>query len=267
MEHAPTAATTEAGRISVGHAKIDDLGFDQAVNVICDLARARAGAVVVTPNIQHIAYLERDRDLQESYSAADLVLPDGWPVVLAMRLSGGVNRERVPGSDLIPALCVRAARDRLSVAFVGGQPGAAAEAARRMEVHAPGVGCALVADPSPGFEADRQRLDELVASINDAAPDLVFLGLGTPKQEVLIHRLRSRLDVGVTLCLGAGIDFIAGAQQRAPVAVQTLGLEWAHRVLQEPRRMLPRYARSLPLFIRAAARTTRRQRVPGRGVA
>lgn len=246
-------------RVRVGKALVHDISFADAVLEILALARTRAAGVVVTPNIQHIALLESDDGFGASYARADLVLPDGWPVVLAMRLSGrgATGWHRITGADLVPELCKAAAFSGLSVGFVGGAPTAASQALDRLRSVSPDLRCVFLEAPSRGFEHRPNVVDDLVLRISDAGPDILFLGLGTPKQECFADSTRDELNVGVTVCVGAAIDFIAGVQRRAPGLVQAVGLEWAYRMVHDPRRLVVRYLWAAPRFLVALVQNRR----------
>ena len=239
--------------VRIGHAQIDCMTFDEAVMHICSLATEdERGRYVVTANIQHIVELERNSEFREAYDAASLVLPDGWPVARTAGMLRGLPQPRVAGSDLVPAVCRAAAAKGLSVGFMGGQPGAAATAGELLTKTVPGLSVVLVEEAPAGFDATPDGLDRVLARVADAAPDVLFLAFGAPKQEIFCHR--HRLPAGITLWVGAGVDFVAGARRRAPERWQQLGLEWLYRSVEEPRRLLPRYARAAPRFAAIVAR-------------
>jgi exopolysaccharide biosynthesis WecB/TagA/CpsF family protein len=234
----------------VGRAVIDCLDQAQAVDAICRLAAHpdAGGHIVVTPNIQHIALLERDPAFQAAYADASLTLADGWPVARAARTS------RVPGSDLFGLVCAEAARRGLSVGIVGGRPGAAGRAVDRLKAEHPELIVAVVDVPSYGFERSPEQTAHVVDRVGRVRPDILFVALGAPKQEVFAHEHRDELNAGVILCVGAAVDFYAGDVERAPELLQHAGLEWAHRIAQEPGRLAGRYAHAAPAFVTAVVR-------------
>jgi N-acetylglucosaminyldiphosphoundecaprenol N-acetyl-beta-D-mannosaminyltransferase len=246
-------------RVTVGGAAVHCVDEVTARDLVVKAAMGERDRpwLVVTPNIQHVALLESDTDLRAAYDRADLVLADGWPVVRAVRLLGRHRLQRITGADLFPALCREAADHGLRVGIVGGMGGAAVEAGRRL-VHAfPGLEIGLTTEPPLGFDGDPHRSEQVVRQVRAAELDLLFLALGAPRQEIFAARHLEAMGAGVTLCVGAAVDFIAGRQRRAPHLMRRLGLEWAFRALHEPRRLLPRYARSAPVFLRAVARSRR----------
>lgn len=233
----------------MGAAKISCLSFSEAVKAVCELAEDKSrGNLVVTPNIQHIVELERNLKFRESYSEASLILPDGWPIVAATRLLGTPCPERVAGSDLLPAVSMEAANRGLTVGFVGGQPSAASRAAAKLADTHSGLVVAIVHEAPFGFDHSPGSTNNLLNAVASAAPDILFLGFGAPRQEIFALRYRDQLGARVIMCVGAAIDFAAGVRPRAPRAIRKLGLEWLFRIVVEPRRLGPRYASAAPRF-------------------
>jgi len=233
----------------LGAAVVSSLSFSEAVNVICELAASESGGkLIVTPNIQHIAELERNAEFRAAYSEASLALADGWPIVVATRLLGTPCLERVSGSDLLPAVSTAAANRGLTVGLVGGQPGAAPKAAAKLGDDRPGLRVAVVHEAPLGFDRTPESTQDVLAAVGSAGPDILFLGLGAPRQEIFALRHRDQLGARVIVCVGAAIDFIAGVRPRAPKVVRKLGLEWLFRILIEPKRLGPRYASAAPRF-------------------
>lgn len=250
-----------SGRFQLGHALIHRDGFEAIAQEVVRLARLRRPSMVVTPNADQVVNLERDAVLRAAYARADLVVPDGMPVVWASRLLGTPVKERVTGSDLMPRLCELAAEHQLGVLLVGGAPGVAERAAANLARRHPRLVIAGTLCPPPGFERDAAQDAALVQAVRDAQADLVFVCLGSPKQEAWICRHLPQFDKGVFLAVGAAIDFCAGTVRRAPPWMQRSGLEWLYRWSREPRRLTGRYARDLYFFVLAARQVWRRTRL------
>ena len=247
---------------------IDALTLEQAVRTICTwttCANARC-RYVVTPNVDHTVLLRHHKPLQDAYAAADLVLADGLPLVLASRWLRQPLPERVAGSDLTPTIfsAVSAARP-LRTFLLGAAPGVAAIAADRIHERWPYVHVVGHYSPPMGFDRDACESDKIVALVNEAEPDLLVLGFGAPKQECWIHRFRERLSAKVALCAGATIDFLADRRRRAPVWMRRCGLEWAHRLSGEPRRLAKRYAKDAWIFPQIVFQQWWNDRVASRG--
>lgn len=236
-------------RARLGHALIDDLSLDEAVDAIANLVATRRGGFVVTPNVDHVVRLERDARLREAYAAASLSLADGMPVVWAARLCDQPIREKVSGSDLIRPLMARAAAGAWRVYLLGGAPGVAARAAEVLRREAPALDIVGVDSRFVALDATPSEREDLIAAIRAAQPDLVLVALGCPKQEILMHEIAAAVRPAVCLGIGAGLDFIAGTARRAPPWMSAAGLEWLHRLATEPRRLYRRYLVDDPRFL------------------
>jgi N-acetylglucosaminyldiphosphoundecaprenol N-acetyl-beta-D-mannosaminyltransferase len=209
-------------------------------HVLGELAAGRGG-VVVTANLDHVRRLQQPGPFRDVYAAADVVTVDGMPVVWACRIQGTPVKGRVAGSDLMRSLPAAAAAAGRSVYLLGGDPGAGEAAAAALRAASPALRVAGVECPPFGFEKDAAYTTALRARLQAAAPDVVFIALGSPKQEFVIRDLRAALPAAWWLGVGISFSFVAGDVQRAPRWLQRLGLEWLHRLVQEPRRLARRY--------------------------
>lgn len=254
---APTAAAAspESGGLAVVNLfgmKVNRMTMQQTVATLLDWCRQTRGKTcrfVVTPNVDHAVMFQQRGDLRAAYRDAALVLPDGAPLVWAARLLGQHLPERVAGSDLVPRL-FDAAQDPLRVFLLGAAPGVAVQAAQQIAKRWPVVHVVGAYSPPLGFEQDPAENTRVFAAINAAAPDVVIVGLGAPKQEIWVHEHHAQLQAKVVICAGATIDFLAGHRRRSPVWMRRAGLEWAHRLATEPRRLARRYARDAWIFPR-----------------
>lgn len=221
---------------------------EEAVEWIVGKAVDETPCLVVTPNINHLRLAEDDARFRDVLRRAELNVADGWPLVLASRLLGAHLPGRVAGIDLVERVLNRGRR--LRVAVLGGPPGAAEGLARRISDR---HDVALV-DPLPPGVWDRPgELERLRARLKAARPNLVLIGLGPPRQELLADALRGVVS-GPVICCGAAVEVLAGVRRRAPQLAQKLGLEWAFRLALEPRRLAGRYAVSAAAFLRIAGR-------------
>ena len=176
---------------------------------------------------------------------ADLVTADGMPIVALSRLMRQPLPERVTGADMVPAICRRCAEEGLSVYVLGGDKDAVEEAFAKLRVE----GCELrVAGIDPAFVKLDKDQPEIIERINAAKPDILFVALGNPKQELWMGRNKAKLDAGVMIGVGGTFNFIAGRVKRAPKWMQKSGLEWIYRIVQEPGRLWRRYAYGLVKF-------------------
>ena len=212
-----------------------------------------------------------DPELRAAVLASDLTVPDGQPLVWALNLLGHRLEDRVYGPELMRRACERAAVAGTRFFLYGGRnPDALAQLTNNLRASFPGL--QITGGYSPPFrELSAEEEDELVDRVNASGPDVVWVGIGVPKQEKWMARMRDRLDAPVLIGVGAAFDFHAGLVPQAPAAMQRLGLEWLYRLCQEPRRLWRRYARYNPRFVWAVAvqlaterRRQARPRVPSR---
>jgi N-acetylglucosaminyldiphosphoundecaprenol N-acetyl-beta-D-mannosaminyltransferase len=233
--------------------------FEEAVDAIIRHAALRGPpACVLTPNAQHIVLLESDAGLREAYAHAGLVVADGASLLFASRLLGEKLRERVAGVDLFEHLCGKAADLGLRVFLLGGRPGSAQLAAGRLQRLFPRLSVAGTCCPSLGFERDERKLQAVRDAIRAACPDLVFVALGSPKQEFWMHRHGRRSGVPMLIGVGGSFEIVGGVLRRAPRCLQHMGCEWLYRLLLEPGRLWKRYlignCRFIWIVVRQAVR-------------
>jgi N-acetylglucosaminyldiphosphoundecaprenol N-acetyl-beta-D-mannosaminyltransferase len=269
-------------RVQLDGTGIDRITEAEVVAVVRDALAHGRGGRIITPNIDILRRAQTDEEVRRQLADADLIVADGMPLVWASRLGGTPLPERVAGSSLIWSLSEGLGRDGRSVFVIGGAPSTAgsasssaaysasssasssaaysdsgsasgsaaysdsdgaARAADRLAASCPGLRIAGTLSPDFGFEQDPRAYADVCAEVADAAPDLVFVGLGFPKQERVIDRLRTALPRAWFIGCGAAVNFVAGDVDRAPRWMQRTGLEWAHRLGLEPRRLAGRYLR------------------------
>ena len=192
---------------------------------------------------------QEDPELRRAVLGADFTVPDGTPLVWALRLLGHPLEDRVYGPELMQRTCARAAVSGTRVFLYGGRsPEALAQLTENLRASHPGL--CIAGGYSPPFrELSAAEEDALVDQINASEADVVWVGIGVPKQEKWMARMRDRLEAPVLIGVGAAFDFHAGLVPQAPAAMQRLGLEWLYRLWQEPRRLWRRYARYNPRFV------------------
>lgn len=223
-------------------APVHDVTMAEAADLVLRrTATGDAPCYIVTPNAQHVLLYRDDKRFARAYEGAWLSLPDGKSLVWAGRLLRCTLRERVTGVDLFDALCARCASHGVSIFLLGGRPGAASGAVTEMARRYPGLRVAGTYSPPLGFEhspAERLRILEM---LRDAAPGILFVGLGAPKQELWIAENLPLTNIPVAIGVGASFDFASGMVRRAPRWIGDIGLEWLFRLLSEPRRLWRRY--------------------------
>jgi len=199
-------------------------------------------------NVHAVMEAHRDPALRAIYNAAGLALPDGMPLVWAAHVAGLGDVRRVYGPDLMLSVCAQAAREGWACYFYGGAPGTGERLAEELARRFPGFRSAGAHDPPFRTLTDEEvRAD--VARINAARPEVVFVGLGCPKQERWMAAHREALEAPVLAGVGAAFDFVTGRVPQAPRWMMGLGLEWLFRLVQEPRRLWYRYLVYNPLFV------------------
>ena len=200
-------------------------------------------------NAQVVVLAREDERFAQAILSAHLLYPDGLSIVMASRLLGRPLIEQIPGGELMELLCREGAKEGLSAYFLGGLPGAAEKAAQTLGARYPGLVIAGHCCPQLGFERNLEESAQLLKSIQDAAPDMLFVGLGVPKQERWIFDNSSVLPIGVAVPVGAALDTVAGYRKSAPVWARRSGLEWFYRLVLEPKRLWRRYLIGHPKFV------------------
>ena len=205
-----------------------------------------------------------DAALRAAVLGADFTVPDGQPLVWALKALGHDVSDRVYGPDLMDRACARAARTGLRFYLYGGRnQGALAQLARVLRLRYPGL--QIVGGHAPPFrEVTDAEEEAITADIRRSGADVVWVGIGVPKQEKWMARMRHRLTTPVFVGVGAAFDFHAGLIPQAPGWMQRSGLEWLFRLAHEPRRLWRRYLRYNPRFVRGFARQYLRHRVARR---
>lgn len=221
--------------------KVDNLTFTEALEKIDSLVETKQGGYVVTPNLDHIVRLEDDLEFQLAYKNAELVLTDGQPLIWISKLLKKPIKEKISGSDLFPKVCELAAEKGYSMFFLGAGEGVADKAACNLQKKYPQLKIVGTYSPELGFEKDERKVVEIWKMIHEAAPDLLIVCLGTPKQEIFLWKNKKQLGQIMAFGFGAAFDFEADRVKRAPKWMQKSGLEWLYRLCQEPKRLFKRY--------------------------
>lgn len=227
---------------------IDDMTMDEALDRVEEFIASGQPHQIATVNADFVVKAWDDPELRYILQVADMLTPDGMPLVWGARLLGVPLEGRVTGADMVPALAEMGARKGWRFYFLGARPGIAARAAEILTERYPGLQVVGVYSPpvSPVVEMDPVIVDQ----IREARPDILLVAFGNPKQEKWIHMHRADLGVPVAIGIGGTLDFIAGETRRAPQWMQRTGMEWLFRLLQEPRRLWRRYVVDMAHFTR-----------------
>jgi N-acetylglucosaminyldiphosphoundecaprenol N-acetyl-beta-D-mannosaminyltransferase len=228
--------------------------YDRTLDWIDTAVAARKRGYICVAAVHTVMACQDDLELRTAVMNASFTVPDGQPLVWALNALGHGLQDRVYGPDLMERAMERAARTGTRHYLYGGRThGALAELARTLRLRHPGL--QIVGGHCPPFRP--QTADEeaaVIQEINRSGADVVWVGIGVPKQEKWMARMRERLDAPVLIGVGAAFDFHAGLIPQAPSVLQRLGLEWAFRLAQEPRRLWRRYLRYNPRFVLGFAR-------------
>lgn len=239
---------TPSPRVNILGVWVSAITMEMALHTLEGWISRQESHYVCVSGVHGVMESWRNENLRRIHNAAGLVTPDGMPLVWLSRLMGFRQVERVYGPDLMLAVCERSVSRGHSHFFYGGAPGVAEQLASRLQSRFPGLQVAGV--HSPPFRALSPEEDDVVVGlVNAAAPDIVWVGISTPRQECWMSEHRGRLNAPVLIGVGAAFDIHAGSMRQAPRWMQKSGLEWSFRLASEPRRLWRRYLINNPWFL------------------
>ena len=260
--HTPTPSSSDTAEraalaeAAVPPASVEILGIPLALTdyertidwMDATIATGQRGYICVAA-VHTVMVCQEDRELRDAVLGSDLTVPDGQPLVWAMNALGNDLSSRVYGPDLMARYCERAALTGARMFLYGGRnQGALVQLALNLRTRYPGLN--IVGGYAPPFRALTAEEESFVLDeINRSQADVVWVGIGVPKQEKWMAAMRDRLRAPVLVGVGAAFDFHAGLVSQAPRWMQSMGLEWAYRLLQEPGRLWRRYLRYNPRFV------------------
>ncbi len=236
----------------------------QCVELILDALDEGRGGWVVTPNLDIIRQSVQQPQLAAMLARAEILVADGMPLIWASQVQNTPLPERVAGSNLISSLSAGAARRKRSLFLLGGDPGVdgapsvAEQASDILRSNNPELDIRGTYCPEFGFENDPAQMDAIVEAVKASGADIVFVALGFPKSERLTEKIRGALPNAWWIGVGISFSFLSGNVKRAPLWMQRAGLEWVHRLQQEPGRLAKRYlVHDIPFAVRLFASATR----------
>lgn len=228
----PTLAPSRE-RLRILDVAVDLVTLSGALGLIDSFVAEGTPHQVITANALMILAAQNNEDLMNAFSAADLVVPDSSGVDWAARRLGRPLPQKLPGVELVEHLCRRATAKGWSVYFLGAAPGVAAKTSVELRRNNPGL---RVVGAVSGYFSDKQE-EDVIQNVADASPDLLFVALNVPRQEIWLRNNLQRLKAKVAIGVGGSFDVLSGGLRRAPRWMQTAGLEWLFRLYQEPRRI------------------------------
>ncbi len=240
-------------RVNLLDTWVDKLDLEGVGAQIDAFVQARKPHQVIAANVDFLRLGTQDPSFRVLMNSADLVLPDGMPLVWASRLLGDPLPERTSGVEIIHECSRLAAEKGYSIFLLGALPGVAEEAARVLQAHHPGLRIAGTYSPPQGPLSPDEE-ERTIRIIQEMQPDILFVAFGAPRQDQWIRSNLQRLGVPVCMGVGGAFDMLAGRVRRAPLWMRNRGLEWLYRLVQEPGRLWKRYfVQDLPIFMRLMA--------------
>lgn len=228
--------------VPLGHLELDAMTESQVLDRVAGAIAQGVGGSIVTPNVDIWLRSRRDPEIRALVQACDIIVADGAPLMWSAALAGTPLPQRIAGSALVESLAQRGAAEGWSVFIIGGgDDGTADRAVSALVERYPALSAVGAVTPPFGFEHDTEVLAALVAEVATSGSDLVFIGLGFPKQERLAALLARRMPCTWFLGCGAGVQMAAGVTRRPPAWVQAAGGEWIYRLVQDPRHLARRY--------------------------
>jgi len=238
-----------SAKVSFVGTVFDNLTMAEVIGRIDEMVWQKIPRMIVTANVDHILRMHENQEYAELVQHADMVLADGQPIVWAVHMLGQPLKERVAGSDLLLRLCKHAAKRGHRIFLMGGDPGVAETARDVLQRRFSGLQVVGTYCPPKGFEKSIDDNQKVVEAVRSASPDILFVALGSPKQEKWIAEYRHQYHVPVSIGVGISLSFVSGHVKRAPLWMQHVGLEWVHRLWCEPYRLCHRYLIHGPAFI------------------
>jgi N-acetylglucosaminyldiphosphoundecaprenol N-acetyl-beta-D-mannosaminyltransferase len=235
-------------RVNVLGVGLSVLNLRTALDAIADAVRARRKGYICVTGVHGVMEAQDDANFKKILNDAFLCTPDGMPMVWAGRLNGHRDMRRVYGPDLMLEVCAWSETSGAKHFFYGGADGVAEQLAQKLQVKFPKL--SVTGTFTPPFRAlDAAEVQKLQAQISAVQPDILWVGLSTPKQEKFMAEFLPKLDVTLMIGVGAAFDFHSGRVKQAPRWMQRSGLEWFYRLCSEPRRLAGRYGRNNPRFL------------------
>lgn len=236
-------------KVNILNVLIDNVSMSEVLTQLCEMVESETFSYVVTPNVDHLMKVQKDSIFRGIYNGASLVVPDGVPLLWASNILGIPLKERINGTDLFIRLCEVSTAKGYSIFLLGGDKGVAQKACDMLKKKFPGINIAGFYCPEFGFDKDTNECHRIQKMILASNAEILFVGLGAPKQEKWISFYGPGTNVKLAIGVGVSFSFISGDLKRAPLWMQRCGLEWFWRLLSEPRRLWRRYIiEDMPFF-------------------
>lgn len=242
---------------------IDNLNADEIVEHVFNCVKRKLPVQVVGVNVDQIVTVKKSTVSMKIFHGAELVFIDGKPIKWMCSLLGYPVREQVAGPDLMEYICKKGAARGIRLFLLGAGSGVAKKCGEILESKYPGIMVTGSYSPPFGFQNDPNEIEKINIMLRESGSDLLFVGMGSPKQDVFIYENMAKYQIPVSFSMGAALDFIAGNVKRAPRWMTICGLEWMHRLSQNPKRLWRRYLVIdmiiVPMFIKEIFITLKRK--------
>lgn len=221
--------------------RLNNMTAEEILDHIDECIQRRTPVQVVGINVDQALRVIEDKYSRQIFKNAEIVFTDGKPIIWMAKWLKRPIVEKVSGPDLMLLLCERAAKKKYKIFLLGAGPGVAERAAKNLERNYPGLECVGTYSPPFGFEKDTEEMKKIISMLKESGADQLFVGMGSPKQDIFIYENMKAYDIPVSYSMGAALDFIGGSVKRAPKWMREHGLEWFHRFINNPKRLFKRY--------------------------
>ena len=221
--------------------RIDNLTSQEILDRVDKCITKKKPCQIVGVNVDQALRVIEDPYSHKIFDDAEIVFTDGKPIIWMSKWLKRPIVEKVSGPDLMLMLCERAAQRKYKIYLLGCAEGVAANAAKKLEEMYPGLQCVGTYSPPFGFEKDPVEMEKIITMLRESHADQLFVGMGSPQQDIFIYENMEKYQIPVSYSMGAAIDFIGGSVKRAPKWMSDIGLEWFHRMIQNPKRLVKRY--------------------------
>ena len=234
---------------------IDNMDASEIAEHVFECVKKRTPVQIVGVNVDQIVTVNKITTSKRIFLDAEVVFIDGKPIKWMCWLLGRKVKARITGPDLMEYICKKGASQELKVFLLGAGPGVAKKCGDILEAKYPGIHAVGSYSPPFGFQNDDAEIQKINTMLRNSGADLLFVGMGSPKQDIFIYENMRKYDIPVSFSMGAALDFIAGNVKRAPRWMVRCGLEWVHRISQNPKRLWKRYlvtdiSNIIPLFFK-----------------
>lgn len=230
-------------RVEILGVPVDVVDMKQSLLVVDEMVKGDSANTVIAVNPEKIIKAQDDPGLLKFLNNAGLIIPDGIGAVLATRIFYGCSISRVPGAELMPAICEQSLHKNYKLYLLGASPTVNQRAISELKISYPGIN---IVGSHHGFFSDSD-MPEIISDINDSNADIIFIALGSPRQELWMETYLPQLNVKVCQGVGGTFDVLAGEVNRAPKVFRLLNLEWFYRLMSQPSRLMRQTA--LPKFV------------------